>query len=158
MQKNQASAVSSQAARIANNSQDLADMEGTIARLQENLAQAKSDLTRYSRTFVWPGRLSRGMVEKLRLQSYLLKFTCYGEGQVQLSQMRASVERRIDELQKASAATTGLKAVNQGSSEGLKALSNGVKSSAKAPASPARPKGKSVPNGQSDVTGLPPKR
>jgi hypothetical protein len=143
-----ATADSSQSARMANSAQDLGQMQSTLTSLENEAQQAASEIKNYSVNFKYAGPISQAFAARFHMDKFLGKFPCFANSQAMLTDDLKKISQHVAELDGARQTAAKMAAVNGVNQKKLDASSlsatahgRGTASYSSAPARAGTPSG-----------------
>lgn len=156
MAASSAAAGSAQAARIANNGQNISNLLASIEKLTSYARQARQEVITYADNFRYPGSITKEMAESRGLGNVFRSFTCYKNNFLAVEEVVTTFNTRIQEFQQVLASARALEARTAVALKHVDSSSVNGKVSNRAPASAGTP-GKAPPpkgkQGPSSITG-----
>jgi hypothetical protein len=154
MSANNAASVSAQNASVANNTENLAEMQNAQSRLLADATLARAELVLYQGSLTYPGPLSRDRVEELRLANVLSQFPCFSDNSAALTKDIGSLDKIIADLRKSSVETQRLMKTDSNYLDRAHTTGSNKIVRGRAPAGqPTHSSGTPVRNGAPTVTG-----
>lgn len=157
MQASGAAAGSAQAARIENNSHNLADLRSSIEELSAHAVQARREVSNYSLNLDLAGPFNERSAEKIGILKLLRKFPCYKDNRSALAEVVTRLDNRITEFSKVIASARELEVRSTASMKNLETNSLTRAASNRSPAALGAPRYASPPpvakKGPSSITG-----
>jgi hypothetical protein len=136
-----ATADSSQSARMANSTQDLSQMQATLQDLENEAQQAAVEIKNYSINFKYAGPISQAFAARYHMEKFLGKFPCFANSQAMLTDDLQRISKHVAELDGARQTAAKMAAVNGVNQKKLDASSLSVaahgRSTASVPAGPS---------------------